>query len=338
VRESKPWYRADKGAWYARIAGRKVSLGVRGKANKAAAAKAWHAFAATGPPPKPTPTPDAVTVGDAVGRYMADADGRIKASTRDLYRRHLRTLTGTFGRRPVADLTGPALAVWLRGLGVGTTTTAITLRSVSAFLGWCAGGGLIPNNPARSVPKPKSRSRGAEAIIPEAEHATLLALASPALRPMLTILHATGCRPGEACRMTAAAFDRAAGVVVLTEHKGDRTGRPRLIFLPPEAVALLAGLAARHPEGPLLRTRRGRPWTPKAVAWALLTLRKKAGGKATAYGYRHTFATSALAAGVPDATVAALLGHSSTAMLHRHYSHLTSQAATMRDALARVRG
>ena len=57
-----------------------------------------------------------------------------------------------------------------------------------------------------------------------------------------------------------------------------------------------------------------------------------------AYGYRHTFATDALVDGVPDAQVAALLGHASTAMLHRHYRHLTSQAQTLKDALGRVRG
>ncbi len=58
---------------------------------------------------------------------------------------------------------------------------------------------------------------------------------------------------------------------------------------------------------------------------------------AAAYGSRHTYATSALAKGVPGATVAALLGHSSTAVLHRHYSHLTSQANVLRNAAALVR-
>jgi integrase len=43
---------------------------------------------------------------------------------------------------------------------------------------------------------------------------------------------------------------------------------------------------------------------------------------ATAYGFRHSFATDALSNGVPEAHVAALLGHSSTTMLHRHYSHV----------------
>src|SRR5262249_10940502 len=57
----------------------------------------------------------------------------------------------------------------------------------------------------------------------------------------------------------------------------------------------------------------------------MASLRKKTGVKAIAYGYRHTFATDALASGVPDAQVAALLGHSGTSMLHKHYAHLLSK-------------
>ena len=37
------------------------------------------------------------------------------------------------------------------------------------------------------------------------------------------------------------------------------------------------------------------------------------------------------------ATVAGLLGHTSTSMLHRNYSHLTAQTRAMREALAAVR-
>ena len=42
--------------------------------------------------------------------------------------------------------------------------------------------------------------------------------------------------------------------------------------------------------------------------------------------------------GVPEAHVAELLGHSGTAMLHRHYSHLGTKAAALRSALGKVRG
>lgn len=48
------------------------------------------------------------------------------------------------------------------------------------------------------------------------------------------------------------------------------------------------------------------------------------------------FATRALAAGESDAVVAALLGHSSTAMIHKHYSHLDGQARVLKDAAERV--
>ena len=38
-----------------------------------------------------------------------------------------------------------------------------------------------------------------------------------------------------------------------------------------------------------------------------------------------------------DAQVSELLGHSGTAMLHKHYAHLTARSQALRDALGRVR-
>ena len=78
--------------------------------------------------------------------------------------------------------------------------------------------------------------------------------------------------------------------------------------------------------------------TAQAIGCRLRRLCIKAKVKhCIAYGYRHSFATDALAKGVPDAQVAALLGHSGTAMLHRHYAHLGARAKALREALGRVR-
>jgi integrase len=137
--------------------------------------------------------------------------------------------------------------------------------------------------------------------------------------------------------MTADDLDRDSGIVRIDEHKTDRTGRPRLLFLSGKPFKLLLSLAKQYPIGPLLRTAKGTPWTPKAVAWAMLKLCRRAGVKVTAYGYRHSYATDALAAGIPDAHVAELLGHSSTAMLHRHYSHLSAKTKVLAAAACRVR-
>jgi integrase len=70
-------------------------------------------------------------------------------------------------------------------------------------------------------------------------------------------------------------------------------------------------------------------WTYKA--W------KRGLPRAIPYAYRHGLATDALANGVPEALVAALLGHTNTAMLHKHYAHLGARAAALRAALGRVR-
>jgi hypothetical protein len=47
---------------------------------------------------------------------------------------------------------------------------------------------------------------------------------------------------------------------------------------------------------------------------------------------------AALANGVSEAHVAELLGHTSTAMHHKHYSHLGTKAAALLAALGKVRG
>ena len=48
--------------------------------------------------------------------------------------------------------------------------------------------------------------------------------------------------------------------------------------------------------------------------------------------------TTALEQGVPDTHVAELLGHASTAMIHRHYGHLAARSVVLRASLGRVRG
>jgi integrase/recombinase XerC len=336
ARPNKPWFRSSKNAWFATIDGRKVPLGVRGAENKADAERAWHCLMAGGSPITPASTSS--TVAEAVDLFLADARTRTKTSTHDLYERHLGTLTDRLGGQRLATISTAAVGRWLNGLGVGETTRAIMLRSASAFFGWCTRHGMVAKNPVRAVAKPKSRSRGGEVVISDEDHKKLVAVATPRFRLVLSILQATGARPGEVCRITAENFDPDAGLVKIAEHKSDRSGRFRLVLLSSDAVTLLKEQRERFPTGPLLRNRLGRLWTPKAIAGALAKLRVKAGVTATAYGYRHGFATRALAAGVPDAHVAALLGHSSTAMLHRHYAHLTSQTQTLRGALSRISG
>jgi site-specific recombinase XerD len=351
-----PWYRTSKNAWYATLpGGRKVSLGVKGEANKPAAVKAWHRLMADGvtPPPardepvSPAPGPNPLPVRDkpvspaetvkaVADRFLADARTRLKPNTARIYAYDLGTFTRGAGSLPLSAVTPAHVGQWVSGLAVNPTTKGMMLRSVGAFFGWCVRTGMLTTNPVKLVAKPKGRSRSQSAVIGEADHVKLVGAATPCFRLVLDVLHATGCRPSEAAGLTAENTDLAAGVAVLDVHKCDRSGKPRLVFLPPALCDRLG--ASGRASGPLLRTARGNPWTGRSITQAMRKVCAKAGVKAIAYGYRHAYATEALSRGVPDATVAALLGHGSTAMLHRHYSHLGSRADVLRQAAARVRG
>jgi len=188
------------------------------------------------------------------------------------------------------------------------------------------------------IKKPKKQSRGRKSVISLDDHRRLVKHAKGAWQDFLELLWLTGARPGEIAGLTAADVDLDSKTVILGDHKtADQTGRDRLIMLPDEAVTILQRLIARRSSGLLFPGQKGQRLTANNVACRMRRLCERLGVKAFCYGYRHTFATDALANGVPDAQVAELLGHKGTAMLHKHYSHLSAKARTLRTALGRVR-
>ncbi len=339
AKPSKPWFRASKQAWYATVEGRKVSLGVKGRENETEAVKAWHRLMAgvtekAKPKPKQEPT-----VAEVVKGFLADVEGRAKPNTNRVYRYFLRPFAKRHGKAKASELTPPVAEAHARQQAHWSDS------SRNAFLGalatafkWAERSRIIDRTPLAGLKRPPKASRGAEAVVSPEDHARLLNAAGGHFKPFLRLLFLTGARPGEVARIDADNFDPEASCVRLKEHKSAHKGKSRTIFLCPEAVALLRELKAKHGEGRLLRNALGKPWSEKALVKAMIAVRKRAGlAKAVAYGYRHGFATDALANGVPDAHVAELLGHSGTAMLHRHYAHLTARSQALREALGKVR-
>lgn len=346
-RSNGPWYRRSKGGWYTWQNGAMVALGVKGEENQAEAVRAWHRLMAGDAPPRPAgpllpPTPPAivVTVRQVVDGFLADLADRAKPKTVEVYRFLLTALTQRCGERLAPSLTPGEVEAFSRRPTWSVTTRRCFIDAAVAALRWAADRRrrLIPENPLVGVRKPPKASRGRSAVIQPADYNRLIGRANPALRDLLTLLWETGARPSEVCRLKAADVDLRGGVAVLTEHKTDDTGRPRLIALTPVAADVLRPLVVRHPTGPVVRRMNGTPWDVDTLNTAVRALRKRVGvPHATAYGFRHTFATDALARGVPDAHVAALLGHRNTDMLHRNYSHLTGQMRVLRESLAKVR-
>lgn len=354
ARVSKPWFRTSQGTWYCTMEGRKVSLKVRGRENEAEAVKAWHRLFAGMPlqaseMPRPSPIvpqavpmvkaeAEAVSVEEVINGFLADCEGRVKQTTLRWYRDFLTPFQAKHGKLEAIGLTCPLAEAYSRKPEWCETTRHDFLGTLVAAFRWAERAKLIDRTPLVGLRRPPQKSRGETALITAEEHSRLLSQAPPPFAMLLRVLWAVGCRPTEAASITAENFDAEAGLVRLAEHKTAHKGKRRVLYLPPEIVALLRKQRKRHPQGALLRNRSGKPWTAWAITKAMSYCRERAGiPHAIAYGLRHSFATDALANGVPDAQVAALLGHSGTAMLHKHYSHLGARAQVLKEALGRVR-
>ena len=345
-----PWYRAGKGTWYAKHEGRQISLGVKGKGNRKAAWEAWRKLMADGPTTNTTRQQGGkegregskgqpLTVRELVDAFLADAEGRMTPGCVRNYRIYLVPFARAHGKRPAEAVSPTDAEAFARKPEWSDTYRAGFLGTLVTAYRWAVREKLLAASPVEHVRKPSKASRGASAVITEAEHRKLIAVADPLMRDFLTVLWHTGARPGEVAGLTAERVKASAdGMLPLTEHKTAHKGKARFLILTGEAWDTVKRRADAVGEGLVFAGRDGK-LSAQAIGSRMRTLCRRAGlRRLTAYGYRHGFATSALAKGVPDAQVAALLGHCDTSMLHRHYSHLTSQAKAMRDALARVRG
>jgi integrase/recombinase XerD len=343
-RRAKPWFRSAENVWYATHNGRQVCLGVRGKGNEAAAWRAWELLRAgqsldpapvTSPHVLPAPVPretaPSATVQNVIDAFLADAVDRVKSETLSLYRLFLTKFAKTHGAIPAAALTCPVAEAYSRRPNWNDSTRSAFLATLARAFYYAERSRIIDRTPLIGLRKPPMASRAADAMVTGEQHAKLSVVAPPYFRQFLEMLYLTGCRPAEAAQLTAADIDWDAKTATVRQHKTVRKGRRRVLYLPPNALAMLSELAVQRPDGTLFRNRIGRPWTRAAIGMAMRKAGKVAGlsGK-IAYGYRHAFATDALANGLPDAHVAELLGHASTAMLHRHYSHLASRTPGLR--------
>jgi len=298
-RPASPWWRKDKRCWYVTINGRQVKL----SPNKAEAHRLWAALLQA-------PEPAGPTVAEAVA--AADPPTEFAAGV-------LRRFADAHGPARVADLAPEAVAAWLAAVptwGRGTR--------------WLAAG-VLRRTLGVAVRMPYPKARPLDCMPSREDHEALKAAAPPLVADALELLWLTGARPSELCNATAT--DVHDGLVVLARHKTARTGRPRVIVLPPGAVEIVRRLAARG--GRILA-----PLTPRKLSQWLRNVRRRRPGIVPAavclYGYRHAFATDALAAGVPDSVVAELLGHGSPALLQQHYAHVAARRDALRDAAARV--
>lgn len=329
-RIAKPWFRKQNNQWYTSLGSVQTPLGVFGAENESAAWVAFHRLK-TAPTDGPTP----VTVGEVIDAYLEEVRGRIEVTTFRTYRSLVTPFRDRWASAPAADLTAKAVVdyslhpVLKRTKKWSPSAQRHFLHIVTAAYRKAVRERRLSASPVEEVKVPDMPSRGADAVWTEEELNRLVAVVSPQFGTVLRFLWLTGCRPGEAAGITAA--DVKGDVVIIRRHKNSKRGKTRYLYLgDPEAKRIVADHVARHPTGTIFRNTHGRPWSRIAFLQQMYKNRDRVGltGK-TMYGLRHSYATTALVNGLPDAHVAALLGHSGTKMLFKHYSHLTEYSRVL---------
>lgn len=199
-----------------------------------------------------------------------------------------------------------------------------TLGKLRAALNLAFHNGKVPSNnawAAKKVPKFKGVDRSRVCFLSVAESKRLINAASDEFRPMVAAALQTGCRYSELCGLKVKDLDSENMTLFISHTKN---GRSRHVNLTDEGVALFENLAAgRRANDPLIRRNDELPFNTSQQVRRMKDACKNARIDSIGFhGLRHTFASTLIKAGVPLKYVAESLGHTSIAMVEKHYGHL----------------
>ena len=166
---SGAWFRKSKNAWYAKVAGKQIPLGVKGIDNETAAQQAWHRLMANGavPVPKPELKPaDVATVSAVVNGFLSDAKGRVKPNTYATYAGLLVPVASHFAGTPATVFSASKLIAYANRPEWGPSYRHNLIGSVQTAFKWAETNGIVATNPVKSVNRPPKASRGRKAVGP----------------------------------------------------------------------------------------------------------------------------------------------------------------------------
>ncbi len=322
----RPWFRRNRG-WYVTLDGNQIPLGVT---DPRAAAQAWQALQSLLALKTHDPQGER-TVAEAVPEFLRSIGHRVEPKTLKKYAAELAWLVARYGTGTISALDAAGIERHATAEGWSDSHRANVLYTVQGFVRWAG-------RKEFKLERPAKESRGADSVISADTYAAILRETTGDFHQYVRCLWATGARPGEVAGLTVEGIDWVNGYSVLKKHKTKRKGKVRTLHFGPEALRVLTEQKAKHTSGLLFRGADGKAFTARAIVGRFLRLSEKVGKSVSAYCFRHTYVTRALEAGISDAQVAALVGHASTAMIHRHYSHLTANARLLGDVAAKLDG
>lgn len=300
-----------------------------------AAAKTWHERIASGEDPSKVRQErrHAPTVAELAASYLDELQTRVelnlfKARSLADYAWYVqRHIVPALGRMKAVDVKPTDVVELLNKVGRKTPVAANRLRAtLSGMFGLAERMQYRPagSNPTRGAPhflelKRERFATREECVAMARELAAMREEHPAAVAALLVILYA-GTRVTEL--VTAAKSQRLGAVLVLQRHKTERKGKPRRIYLPRQAVALIDSL---RDDGSGLVFGAGLTRYVIFDVWRIA--REKAGcTDLRVMDLRRTFGSAANSAGHALEQIGQVFGHEDPNTTRR-YAHLFDDAA-----------
>lgn len=277
------------------------------------------------------------TVRQVLDAYWAWAQSNLAAETCKSRKRALKTFGESVPRSlKVTDVRAYHVQKWIddnqRIKSPTTASDRITL--IKGVMNWAVTMGYIDTNPIAEMPKP-ARAVRQEFLPPDTWQKVLDLATDQEFLDFLTFMLVTGARVQEMSKFEAKHLDGSRFVLPIAQSKGRK--KSRVVYLPPEALAIVERLVERYPEGKLFRNRRGDPWNRNSVRCRFRRLKRELDmPDLTATTLRHSYAHHRLTSGQDALTVAKLMGHVDTRMVATRYGHLDSNSDYMQQAANQI--
>ncbi|TKK85608.1 hypothetical protein FDA94_24760 [Herbidospora galbida] len=275
-----------------------------------------------------------------------------KPGTSTTYTAHLKKhIYPIFGLVPLVTIRPTAVQKWVKDLnakGLGPRTVETIYVIFSSIMRGAVRDGMIRRSPCIDIRLPDADKTTIRLLTP-AQVMALYRAIRPEYAPLILLGAAAGLRQGEAFGVALDRIDFVEGMLTVNQQVVIVDRRPTLAVPKTRASIrdvplpeLLSDALARHiekyaPEDVLFRTGqdnliRRDYFNARVLKPAILAAGVPA--DMTFHDLRHTFASTALAEGVPISEVSCWLGHESITTTVDLYGHLVPEASgRVRDAL-----
>lgn len=330
-RPNKVWKRKGTDWYYAKVGGKKVRLAT----DRAEAERLMHRLLAEEKPAEAVNAAVFPTFRKLADDFLARSQRDNQPNTFKMHRIYLQSFVTRVKGKRVNDLKVRDVADWIASTGWGESTACSGRGTVLAVLNAAVELGDIPHHPLKALKRGSHKRR--ERVFTTDELTRIKAFTNPFFADFLVGLELTGARPySELAKVTAAMVDWDKKTITFAEHKNEKKGKTRTIYLVPDMLTLLRRLAKQHPTGLLFRNTRAKIWASHDATRRLHYCTGKLGiPRGTIYAVRHKVISDGLEKGLNANVIAELVGNSPVT-ISRHYDHLSKRRAAMLEAAQRV--